>query len=198
MLNQSRVVVALASLGLLCLFFLPLWRIGLQAPQYPEGLGMRIWVNTVSGANAHDLQNINELNHYVGMKAITPEAIPELRWMPMIVGVLALLGLVAALIGRRGPLLAWLGLAVAISLAGLADFWRWEYEYGHNLNPRAAIQVPGMSYQPPLIGSKQMLNITSHSWPAAGGLIAILAVVLVTGVVFLERRRARAGRLAAR
>lgn len=198
MLNRSRVVVALASLGLLCLFFLPLWRIGLQAPQYPEGLGMRIWVNTVSGANAHDLQNINELNHYVGMKAITPEAIPELRWMPMIVGVLALLGLVAALIGRRGPLLAWLGLAVAISLAGLADFWRWEYEYGHNLNPRAAIQVPGMSYQPPLIGSKQMLNITSHSWPAAGGLIAILAVVLVTGVVFLERRRARAGRLAAR
>ena len=28
-------------------------------------------------------------------------------------------------------------------------FYLWEYDYGHNLNPNAAIVVPGMSYQPP-------------------------------------------------
>src|SRR5512143_834774 len=112
MIKRSRIVVALASLGLLSLFVLPLWHIGLQAPQYPEGLGMRIWVSTVSGANPHDLQNINELNHYIGMKPITPATIPELRWMPAIVAVLALLGLLAALIGRRGVLMGWLSLAL--------------------------------------------------------------------------------------
>ena len=36
-----------------------------------------------------------------------------------------------------------------VAVAGLADFWRWEYNYGHELNPEAAIIVPGMSYQPP-------------------------------------------------
>jgi len=198
MLNRSRVVVALASAGLLSLFFLPLWHIALQAPQYPEGLGLRIWLNTVSGANPHDLQNINELNHYVGMKPITAAAIPELHWMPAIVAGLALLGLLAALVGRRGVLLGWLGLALVTALAGLADFWRWEYSYGHELNPRAAIQVPGMTYQPPLIGSKQMLNITSHSWPASGGWISIGAVLLVVGVAVLELRRAHGRALAGR
>jgi len=191
MINRSRVVVAVASLALLSLFFTPLWHIGLEAPQYPEGLGMHIWVNTVSGTSEHDLQSINELNHYVGMKPITAAAIPELHWMPWIVTALAALGLLTAAVGRRGPLLTWLGLAGAVALAGLWDFWRWEYDYGHNLNPQAAIKIPGMSYQPPLIGSKQMLNITSHSWPALGGWITILAVAAVVGVVVLETLRLR-------
>jgi hypothetical protein len=179
-------VLALASAALLSLFFLPLWHIALEAPQYPEGLGMHIWVNTVSGANPNDLQSINELNHYVGMKAITPAAIPELRWMPWVVVGLALLGLLAAAVGRRGLVLTWLGAAGVAALAGLGDFWRWEYDYGHNLNPQAAIKIPGVTLQPPLIGSKQMLNITSHSWPAAGGWITILAVAVVLAVLVSE------------
>ncbi len=112
MITRSRVVVALASLALLTLFFLPLWRIALEAPQYPEGLGMYIRVNTVGSMHGNDLQSINELNHYVGMKPITAAAIPELHWMPWIVVGLTVLGLLAAAIGRRGTLLAWLGTLV--------------------------------------------------------------------------------------
>ena len=77
------------------------------------------------------------------------------------------------------------------AVAGLGDFWKWGYEYGHQLDPHAAIKVPGMSYQPPLIGSKQLLNFHATSWPDIGGWIAIAALACVLAVAVLEWRRAR-------
>ena len=83
-----RLLTAIASLSLIGLFFLPLWRVQLVAPQYPEGLGMRIGISSVRGATPNDLDNINGLNHYIGMQRISPDAIPELRIMPWIVALL--------------------------------------------------------------------------------------------------------------
>ncbi len=59
-------------------------------------------------------------------------------------------------------------------IIAMADFWKWEYNYGHNLNPDAAIIVPGMSYQPPLIGFKQLLNFGAYSIPDIGGWIFVV------------------------
>jgi hypothetical protein len=186
-----RAFVALAAAGLALLYVLPLWHIGLRAPQYPEGLGMYIWVNQITGQGPHDLQNINGLNHYIGMKAIVPESIPELRFMPLLVGGLIATGLVVALWGRRRVLYAWVAVFALGAVAGLADFWRWGYDYGHHLNPHAAIQIPGMSYQPPLVGTKQLLNFQATSWPALGGWIAMAALGLAAGVAIYEWRRVR-------
>lgn len=152
---------------------------------------MRIWVNTITGANPHDLSNINNLNHYIGMKTIEPDAIPELTIMPWLVGLLVVTGLVAALVGKKWMLFSWVALLGFLAIAGMVDFWLWEYDYGHNLNPEAAIKIPGMSYQPPLIGSKMLLNFNASSWPALGGWIAIGAGVLATLVAFGELRRGR-------
>lgn len=177
----ARVATALASLSLIGLFFLPLWRVQLVAPQYPEGLGMRISINSIRGVTAYDLDNINGLNHYIGMQRITPEAIPELRLMPWIVGVLIVTGVLVALVGRRGPLFAWFAGFLIASASGLLDFWRWEYDYGHNLDfEHAIIKIPGMYYQPPLIGVKQLLNFTAVSWPDAGGWLAFVAFAVAT------------------
>jgi copper chaperone NosL len=70
----------------------------------------------------------------------------------------------------------------------MADFWRWEYQYGHDLDPNAAIQVPGMAYQPPLIGYKQLLNFAAYSMPATGGWLFIIAGVIITGALIYETR----------
>lgn len=185
---RSRVLLAIAALLLAATFLLPLWSVTLQAPQYPEGLGMRIWLNTIAGVKPNDLENINNLNHYIGMKRIVPESIPELRLMPIFVGVLAALGLAAAGLGRRGLARLWVGLFLVAAVVGLADFYRWEYDYGHNLDTEnAIIKVPGMNYQPPLIGSRQLLNFTASSLPAAGGWAAIVALGLGVLVVFTSR-----------
>ena len=76
--KNSKIQIALASLLLISLYFFPMWKINLSAPQYPEGLGLYIWVNKISGENPNDLNTINGLNHYIGMKIITPQDIPEL------------------------------------------------------------------------------------------------------------------------
>ena len=191
MTKRSRLLLVLAALLLTTTYVLPLWHIALQAPQYPEGLGLYISINGVAGQGAHDLQTLNGLNHYIGMHKIVPEEIPELRFLPVAIGALALLGLLAAAVGRRWALNTYAAILVAAAVAGLADFWWWEYRYGHELDPMAAIKVPGMSYQPPLLGVKQMLNITAHSWPASGGWILTGAVTLVAVLAVLEHRRAR-------
>jgi hypothetical protein len=187
----SRLAVAAASVLLLAVYVTPLWRIQLIAPQYPEGLGLRIWINQITGLKPNDLNNINGLNHYIGMRPIAPESIPELHLMPQLLAAAIVLGLLVAIVGRRPLLYVWAALFALGAAAGLGDFWKWGYEYGHRLDPHAAIRVPGMSYQPPLIGSKQLLNFHATSWPDLGGWIAILAVGCVAAVAVLEWRRAR-------
>ena len=197
MSRSSRVVIAVAAVLLGALYVLPLWRIDLVAPQYPEGLGLRILVDGIIGRSENDVNSINNLNHYIGMQRIEPDAIPELRYMPWIVAGLIALGLAAAASGRRALLYAWLATLVVAAAAGLADFWRWGYDYGHNLDPEAAIQVPGMSYQPPLIGPKTLLNFKAESWPDLGGLLAFAVVAAAVAVAVVEFRRARRERTGA-
>ncbi len=188
--SRARLLIAFSSvlLGLALLF--PLWHIALIAPQYPEGLGMYIWAHTVAGVGPNDLANINGLNHYIGMKVIVPESIPELRIMPPGMIAMGLLGLLIAWRGSRRLIRLWAGALVLASLVGLADFYRWEYDYGHNLDlENAPIKVPGMTYQPPLIGSKQLLNFVATSWPATGGLMAITAVLAAIGAATVAMRQ---------
>ncbi len=180
MSRVTRILVALAALSMAIVYVLPLWQIGLEAPQYPEGLGLYIAVNKIVGQQPQDLNSINGLNHYIGMKVISPDDIPELQYMPKIVAGLIALGLLTAALGKRRLLMAYAGVLMLFSLAGLADFYKWSYDYGHNLSPEAILKIPGMTYQPPLIGSKQLLNFHATSWPAAGGWVLIAAVTLVS------------------
>jgi copper chaperone NosL len=191
MSRGARALTLLATLLLGALYVTPLWSVRLVAPQYPEGIGMDIHVNTVAGAKEHDLRNINALNHYIGMKEIHPESIPELKYMPWILGVLIVAGLVTAALGRRRVLAAWLATLLVAAAAGLADFWRWNHDYGHNLDfERAIIVIPGQTYQPPIIGTKQIANFTATSYPAVGGILGGAAFLLGAGALYLSRRRA--------
>jgi copper chaperone NosL len=187
---STRITVAAASLLLLVAYLTPLWRIQLVAPQYPEGLGLRIWVNQITGLKPNDLNSINGLNHYIGMRAIEPQAIPELALMPKLLGAAIVAGVLVALIGRRVPLYIYSVVVAAGSAAGLYDFYQWGWDYGHHLDPHAAIKVPGMSYEPPLIGSKQLLNFHATSWPDIGGWIVIAAVAVIVSMAVIEIRRA--------
>lgn len=185
---RSRILTAVGALLLLGVFFFPIWRIDLAAPQYPEGIGMLIYVNAVGGVKPNDLNNINGLNHYIGMKAIEPASIPELRYMPWIVGALLVSGLLVALWGRRAALVGWVSIFTVVGVAGIVDFWLWGYDYGHNLDPRAIIKIPDMVYQPPLIGSKQLLNFTAYSWPDVGGILAGVSFLLAAVALYLAYR----------
>jgi copper chaperone NosL len=183
----SRILVAFASGALITVFFLPAWRIDLFAPQYPEGLMMNIWINGLSG----DVDVINGLNHYIGMKHISVDMFPEFKFLPYVVGFFMLLGMAVAITGNRKFLLAYLILTVIGGVLAMYDFYKWGYDYGHNLDPKAAIQVPGLSYQPPLFGHKRLLNFDAYSFPDVGGWVVIGAAVLAFIVWFVEWYKSR-------
>ena len=187
MSNLSRIIIAIASLGLIATYFLPVWFIFLIAPQYPEGLTMYIWLNKITG----QVDIINGLNHYIGMKHIKPEMFPEFNYLVYIVAFFILFGLVVALTGKRKLLFAYLITTVLGGIAAMYDFYQWGYDYGHNLDPKAAIQVPGLYYQPPLIGHKTLLNFDAYSYPDIGGWVVIGIAAVFFSVWIYEFIRSR-------
>lgn len=177
MKNKSKILMFLAALMLLGLFAFPLWKIRLEAPQYPDGVNMYIWVNKITGDSPSTLQNINILNHYIGMQYIKPDSIPELTYFPYVVIFMTLLGIGFSFTKNRKLFIFWGVLLLVLGALGIYDFYLWEYDYGHNLSPTAPIKIPGMVYQPPLIGSKMLLNFNAISWPHTGSIFLGLAFV---------------------
>lgn len=167
-----------AAILLLGVFLFPIWKITLYAPQYPDGMQMFIWIYQITGDTPHTLQNVNILNHYIGMKFIEPDSIPELKYFPHIVMAMVFLGLVTGLTKKKSLYWSWASLLIILGALGIYDFYLWEYDYGHNLDPNAPIKIPGMAFQPPVIGNKKLLNFDASSWPQMGSLLMGISTTL--------------------
>ncbi|GAB4447537.1 MAG: hypothetical protein OHK0036_01900 [Bacteroidia bacterium] len=160
---------------------MPIWEVYLEAPQYPEPIGMYIYIDKIEGIGENDLDNINLLNHYIGMKKIIPESIPELKYMKYAIYFFLASGIVVFILkNKKWILYIWTMLLILSSIFALYDFNKWEQDYGSNLDPKAPIKVPGMTYKPPLIGQKQLLNITATSVPSWGGILFIISIMVST------------------
>lgn len=181
----SKAISAICGVALIAVLFVPLWQIELAAPQYPEGLVLKMYPNKLGG----NVDVINGLNHYIGMKTLHAENFIEFTILPYIIGFFAAFCLLVVFINRK----RWLNYLfisfVLFGVVAMVDFYRWNYNYGHDLDPNAAIQVPGMTYQPPLIGYKQLLNFGAYSIPDIGGWIFIGVGLLLLTAVFLQYRQ---------
>jgi copper chaperone NosL len=171
----QRILIFLSGILLVAVLFVPLWQIELNAPQYPEGLVLKMYPHKIGG----NVDVINGLNHYIGMKTLLTEDFIEFTILPYIVGFFALFCFVVFFLKKQKWLTVLFTLFVIFGIIAMIDFWRWEYAYGHDLNPEAPIQVPGMAYQPPLIGYKQLLNFGAYSIPDVGGILFILVGLLL-------------------
>ena len=140
----SRLLLIIAAIGLVFVFYKPIWRIELSAPQYPEGISLTIHANDLKG----DVNIINGLNHYIGMKTLHKEDFIEFTLLPYCFVFFVIAFILAAIINRRRWLNILFIMFLAFGIIAIIDFWRWEYNYGHNLNPNAAIIVPGISSIP--------------------------------------------------
>jgi copper chaperone NosL len=181
----SRIITVVCALSLIGMLIFPIWRIELSAPQYPEGLELKIFANKLGG----DVEVVNGLNHYIGMRTLHEKDFFEFTILPYIIGAFVLFGLVAALVNRKWFFITWVVCYLLFALVALVDFYHWEYNYGHNLDPAAPIQVPGMTYQPPLIGFKQLLNFGAWSVPGIGGFIFTGVGVVLVVLAWRELRR---------
>lgn len=150
---------------------------------------MYIWINKISGDSPGTLQNINILNHYVGMQFIVPDSIPELKYFQWILVVFSLLGLLAAYFDKANLYIIWVVILIILGIAAVYDFYLWEYDYGHNLSQTAPIKVPGMVYQPPLFGKKMLLNFIAYSYPYWGSLWVGASVLLSFVAIWIKSKK---------
>lgn len=184
--------MALAGLAILGLFVFPLWSITLEAPQYPTPLSMDIYINKFEDYRPNDIKNINLMNHYVGMAPI-PETIPEFTIFPIVIGLMSLIGILLALFKSYKWFLSWFIVMVLLSTAGLIDFYFWEYNFGHNLDPEAIMKFTDkednpMGFQPPFFGSEQILNFVAHSYPGIGSYF-LGGGILLSLISFIKGRK---------
>ena len=185
----SGSIMILGSAFLLGLFIYPLWNIRLEAPQYPDPLGMDIYIAGIEGEEEFDIQNIDGVNHYIGMKKIPkPEEMWEFNVFPIVIGSMAGLGIVLGLLGFFGKIsphwfLGWLVLMTILGILGMYDFNSWLLEYGTDLDPKAIIKLTDadgnpLNYKPPLLGSEKILNFTAHSYPRTGAYMMFAGMFL--------------------
>ena len=194
-----RILLVLLVLPLALSFTQPLWRITLHAPQYPAGLHMDVYAYKLSGGHAgHDIDEINSLNHYIGMHRIDRSSFADLDWLPFALGFVGVLTLRAAAIGNVRTLIDLLVLTMYITAFAFVRFVYQLYVFGHDLDPTAALTVE--PFMPVVIGTKQIANFTTQSWPHWGtalmgmfatGLLAVTLWHLWVGYREAWRKRAQ-------
>ena len=189
------------SLLLLGLFAFPLWNIQLGAPQYPDPLAMNIYIAGIEGESEFDIQNIDGVNKYIGMKKIPkPEEMWEFNAFPIVIIGMVILGVfigIFGLTGKIGPywFLGWFVLMAVLGLLGMMDFNNWLMDYGTDLNPNAVLKLTDsegnpLNYKPPLFGTQKILNFTAHSYPRAGAYFLFVGMLL-TLAAFITGRNAK-------
>ncbi|HCX24814.1 MAG: hypothetical protein CMB80_20685 [Flammeovirgaceae bacterium] len=198
-MKRAGILMILGSVMLVGLFIFPMWNIRLGAPQYPDPLGIDIHVNGLKGESEFDIQNIDGLNHYIGMKTLPkPEDMWEFSVFPIVVGAMAFTGLVIGILGfsqKISPIwfLIWFLLMSALGTLGIYDFNLWLIDYGSDLDPNAILKLVNsdgtpMQYNPPLIGHKKLLNFDAFSYPRTGGILLGLGMCLTLLAFFLGRK----------
>jgi hypothetical protein len=168
--GRARLLLVALVLPLLLSFAFPLWRISMTAPQYPDGLTLDIYSHRLVGGNdGHDVQEINVLNHYIGMRSITRDELRDLDWLPFGFAAMALLALRAALLGNVRTIIDLSMIAAYVSFVAFARFVYMLWDFGHHLDPKAPVEIE--PFMPVVLGSKQIANFTTHSMPQLGSLL---------------------------
>jgi hypothetical protein len=153
----------------------PLWTMTLLAPQYPGGLHMTAYGDRFDG----DVREINNLNHYIGMKPIEQEEVLELKlFRPALLLTIAGL-LVLGLI----PLTHWLKVVQGIGiwllpLGFIADLQWWLYRYGHSMDPLAPLRLE--PFTPRVYGTTKVMNFHNEADFAIGFWLLVAAALVVS------------------
>lgn len=181
LLPTLLLVVAAALLGVS--YFQPYWRMTLHAPQYPKGLHVTAFLNRLEG----DVNEIDGLNHYIGMRPLNEAAQLERQTSAMLIVVFVLLVVGAVFIHSR-----WAALLAAPALlfpAGfLIDLHFWLSHFGQNLDPKAALASSIKPFVPPVLGEGLIGQFRTVASAGEGWWLALGASAVVLVALYFHRR----------
>ena len=163
----ARVVLALLTIFVGLSFTAPMWHIHMTAPQYPEGLDLYIYSYKIDGGNdGNDIQEVNVLNHYIGMAPLDRASLTDLDWIPFLFAGMIILALRTAVIGNVRSMLDLLVLTTYAGIFGFGRLYFKLYTFGHDLDPKAPVTVE--PFTPVLWGQKQIANFLTEAGPGLG------------------------------
>jgi hypothetical protein len=175
-------LLMLAALLLVISIFLPYWRMTMFAPQYPKGLRVEVFVNHLQG----DVDEIDALNHYLGMPPLDEGGRLERSVSILSVGVFGLLLIAAVFVHNQ-----WAGLlalpVVAYPFIFLADLWFILYTYGHSIDPQSALGGAIDPFTPPLLGEGTIGQFRTLAEFGPGLYLAFGALLVVAAGLWFHR-----------
>ena len=174
----ARGLLAAAALLLIGSYLLPLWRIEAASPSRSTQFGLAVYTDRIESVSAS-----------TEAVELGTDGSPDSRWLPFVVGGLALLLLRGAAIGTGMSLvdlsalfLYFVGFSMW-SFAGRLDF------YGRYL---AAETPRGVTlFVPPLFGHETINGLLVSSSPAPGSFLIAAAGLLLAFAVAIAWRRGR-------
>ncbi len=169
-------------------YVVPIWYIEMTGRQFIEPLSIYIWVHKITGGADFDIYTINDFNHYIGMKKIKPDSIPELRYMPFVLAYMIGGALFTLLYRKLYMIILGIINIFLVGAAGLYDFYQWLHDYGTDLDKTAPLYDQSIDFQPPLFACKDILNVTTCSWPYFGAHFLFLSAGILIYIVWHERR----------
>lgn len=189
-MNQKNKVMIFTMTLLMSFFiaysyFKPIWTFNFIAPQYPTGLTLEVFFNGARG----DVFEIDILNHYVGMPKLDDAAKFE---RAMSVYVIALISFLCLLLNFRFNKIFRIILTLPIILFpfGFIGFlFYWLYTFGHNLNPKAAINM--QSFTPTVLGNGKIGQFETQAYPSIGFAFLLIASFLAFVILFIRFREDR-------
>ena len=184
----SRLFLLAAALFIAVSLFFPLWKMHLVAPQYSDGLDLFIFPYKIQGGgfNGQHLAEINNLNHYIGMKPLQQADFLEMIWMPFVFGFIILMLLRSVVFGAMSNVIDLFAVYTYFGLFSICSFWYRLYQYGHNLDPHAPVHI--QPFTPYLIGVKQIANFREFSFPGLGAYLLCASVLLIVLAGWFSRR----------
>jgi hypothetical protein len=183
----SRVLLLVGVILLMASYWAPLWQIKLVAPQYEEGLTLDIhsW-RIVAGNNGNDIKEINNLNHYIGMKPLHQADFFEMRWMPFLIGGFVIYTLRAAVFGMMRYVVDLFALFSYFGAFSLGSLVYRMWQYGHELDPKAPMTIE--PFTPVIFGSQKIANFTQSSLPQLATYLLAGYVVCLLAAMWFSRK----------
>src|SRR5512146_95812 len=180
---MPTLIIGSAAFLLLVSIFVPYWKLTLLAPQYPGGLKMETYVNRVAG----DVDEIDELNHYIGMRSLKEAA--ELERTLSIIMIFALVLLVIGSIYTHSPFaLVFTIPAILYPVIFLGDLYFWMQNFGMHLNPHAPLSSAVKPFVPPLLGEGLVGQFKTIATWEAGLIMSMAASILIIVGLYFHRK----------
>ena len=175
-----------AAFILMLSIFLPYWNLTLEAPQYPDGLHVNLYVNRVTG----DVSEIDGLNHYIGMKPLAEAAKFERAMSVFAIISLSLITASAILVHNQWA--AFLSLPVMLyPVVFVGDLYFWLRLFGQNLDSTAPLSSSVEPFTQPLMGTKAIANFVTSASFDNGFYLACLSVILLGIALYCHRKSYR-------